>query len=168
MTLTRPCRSWPNTTPSARRWPWRSIIAARRASRFLASVPAPKKPPCWNWWISALPGLTSMKKFKLLILAVLLASCGPMYQTNYEIVPPQSETGRMCANNCLLSKSYCEQSCRMEQSHCESRARLESRNDYLEYVTVQNATGKPVVRSSGDFRRYYNCSPNACEARCGE
>ena len=107
-----------------------------------------------------------MKKFGSLLLLALVTACGPVYQTSYEVVPPQSETGRMCANNCLMLKQNCEQTCRIEEAHCTERARLMERNDYLEYVAVQTASGKPVKRSGPTSRRYYDCSQDACYAAC--
>jgi hypothetical protein len=109
-----------------------------------------------------------MKKFKLLILIGLLSGCGPVYQTDYQMVPPQSETGRQCANNCLLSKQNCEQTCQIQEMSCEERGRLQSRNEYLEYVAVQHAAGQPVTRREHEFQQYYNCSSNYCVASCGE
>lgn len=107
-----------------------------------------------------------MKIVKSLILLFFIAACGPVYQTNYEIIPPQDDMGRMCANNCLLSKQNCEQSCQMQEMTCRSQARLESQNDYLQYVAVQNAKGKPVARNQQSFTRYYNCDQNFCYSNC--
>lgn len=46
-----------------------------------------------------------------LLLIFTLAACGPIYTTEYEIIPPGNEFGAMCANNCLLLKANCENYC---------------------------------------------------------
>jgi hypothetical protein len=107
-----------------------------------------------------------MKSIKHLVILFFITACGPVYQTDYQIVPPQDNMGRMCANNCLLSMQNCQQTCRIEESHCTERARLMERNEYLEYVTVQTASGKPVKRNAPTARRYYDCSQDACYGSC--
>jgi len=108
-----------------------------------------------------------MKKIRLLGLLLLVASCGPQYRTTYEVVPPPTETGRMCANNCLLSQQNCQQTCHMQDQQCQQIQHLQARNDYLAYVNEQQRTGKPIKKSENNFYSSYACQSSACEANCG-
>jgi hypothetical protein len=64
-------------------------------------------------------GITMKKYILPLVMSLVLAACGPSYHTEYEIVPPQTETGRFCANNCLLAQQSCRQGCQMQGTHCQ-------------------------------------------------
>ncbi|BBL71996.1 hypothetical protein MoryE10_26020 [Methylogaea oryzae] len=99
-------------------------------------------------------------------LAVMLAGCGPIYHTDYQMLPAASAEGRMCGNSCLSSQQSCVQSCRSQSQSCEAMARLESQNDYLSYVNEQQRKGKPVKKSQSDFTHYGNCSDSSCVERC--
>jgi len=101
-----------------------------------------------------------------MIILALLTSCSPKYQTSYDIIPPPTHSGRICANTCLLAKTNCEQTCDLQQMTCRERERLESQDDYQRYVVIQGAAGRPVVRSQRNFTRYYDCSSNACMSNC--
>jgi predicted small lipoprotein YifL len=96
----------------------------------------------------------------------LLAACGPMYQTDYQVVPPQTETGRMCANNCLLSKSNCRNNCRMQSMQCQEIERLRARSDYYSYLDNQRRSGRPAQKTEGDFYRSYACDEGSCAEQC--
>ncbi len=61
------------------------------------------------------------------LLMLLMASCGPLYTTEYEIIPPKTEMGSICANNCLLLKTNCE-------SQCYRISYLELQNNQLQAV----------------------------------
>lgn len=67
--------------------------------------------------------------FALLILT--LSACGPIYTTEYEIVPPSTEFGAMCANNCLLSKTSCENYCLDKANQARLIKSLEQQNSDL-------------------------------------
>lgn len=108
-----------------------------------------------------------MEKIKALLLLFILASCGPVMQTSYEIVPPTGRQGHLCANNCLLAKTNCDQTCLLGQMNCRARAeRWESQNEFLQYLAVQGTDGRPVYYPYRRSTRYYDCSTRFCEARC--
>ena len=108
-----------------------------------------------------------MMKYVHLALALLfVSSCSPLYQTDYEIVPPKTETGSLCANNCLLVQSSCRQQCQTQQSQCSEIVWLRGQRDYLIYVNQQNANSRPVKKSEQDFYRMDACSNQTCEASC--
>jgi len=43
-----------------------------------------------------------MKRTIVFLLAALLAACGPIYETRYDFIPPNSSQGMMCVQNCSL------------------------------------------------------------------
>ena len=108
-----------------------------------------------------------LKASGLLSLICLLYGCGPVYQTTYTMVPPATETGRMCANNCLLSKQQCQQSCTMQQAACDRQEDLEAENRYLRYVNDQRSQGKEIKRSRESFRYGHSCiEVQQCHNQC--
>ncbi|WP_237111386.1 hypothetical protein [Neorickettsia findlayensis] len=38
-------------------------------------------------------------------------SFNPVYSTSYSFIPPKSQSGRECANKCLLAKQMCQSAC---------------------------------------------------------
>jgi len=101
----------------------------------------------------------------LFALAASLSGCGPQFTTEYEIVPPASDMGRMCANNCLLVKDQCEQNCFAQQQQCQQMSALQDNLEYLTYVAGRQAADKPIKRDRGSFNSY-RCGDNECLARC--
>ncbi|NCY23512.1 MAG: hypothetical protein EBX37_01245 [Alphaproteobacteria bacterium] len=101
------------------------------------------------------------------LAAILLAACDPVYETRYNYIPPASQQGRMCANNCVLSRQQCQQSCQMLESNCHTRARLEAENDYLNYVNERQREGKPLKRTRQDFTGSTYCPETEdCATQC--
>ncbi len=78
----------------------------------------------------------------LFSLLFLLTACGPMYQTDYQMVPPDSQEGRLCANNCLLANQVCEQQCRTTGQQCRQNEDLRAENEYLRERNEALAKGK--------------------------
>jgi hypothetical protein len=101
----------------------------------------------------------------LLGLIMPLGGCGPQFTTEYEIVPPASDTGRMCANNCLLVKDQCEHSCWSQQQQCEQMSTLQENLDYMTYVAGRQAAGAPIKRDRSSFNSY-RCDSGGCLDRC--
>ena len=107
-----------------------------------------------------------MKRIVFLSLFLLL-SCGPVYRTEYTIVPPQTEQGRMCANNCLMSQQNCRQSCQLQAQNCQHMDQLQSQNDYLMYLNERQRQGKPIKRDPYSFGGGSSCyADTMCEERC--
>ncbi len=98
-------------------------------------------------------------------MIITLTACGPVYQTHYDIIPVPPEKSD-CANNCLLSKNMCEQQCHTNQQLCESNTRLQAQNDYLHYVNLRKAEGRPIKRTQSSFARYSQCNTSQCSTGC--
>ena len=109
-----------------------------------------------------------MLRLLSLCLAVmaLLSACGPVYETQYSLVPPSSAEGRLCVNQCQQNRNYCRQNCGMSQQACVNEARSRALYEYQAYVNRQQAEKKPIKKSVGDFDRSYSCGNSSCEARC--
>ena len=43
-------------------------------------------------------------------LLALLSACGPIYDTQYSLVPPTSIEGRRCVGQCQQNRTICRQS----------------------------------------------------------
>lgn len=102
----------------------------------------------------------------LIVMLAALAACGPVLTTEYEIVSPPTEQGRMCSNNCLVVKDNCEHDCWDQRQSCEQMNQLQSNLDYLSYVAARNSEGKPLKRSPSEFSGGRYCSADECLQRC--
>ena len=106
------------------------------------------------------------KVFLSVILGLLvLAACGPVYKTNYDYKPPQTDNGRMCVNQCLNTKSACEQDCHARQVDCEYRADEDAQIQYDNYVRTQRFQHQEIKKTVTDFHRYCD-EETVCAARC--
>jgi hypothetical protein len=59
-------------------------------------------------------------KTLLPVAALLLAACGPVYRTNYELFPPADLAGQTCVANVKLMSDTCEANCRQMSRNCRS------------------------------------------------
>ncbi|WP_375327351.1 hypothetical protein [Candidatus Tisiphia endosymbiont of Nemotelus uliginosus] len=97
-------------------------------------------------------------KFLSSLLILSLAACGPIYTTEYEIVPPPTEFGAMCANNCLLSKTSCENYCLDKANQSRLIRSLEQQNRDLRKINQG-------TKLSDDFNFGFNDN-DQCVKRC--
>ena len=65
--------------------------------------------------------LTTKSYLKPLIVLTFsaLASCGPIYDTEYIYDPPENSSGRACIFQCENSKNQCEELDRYRKEECE-------------------------------------------------
>lgn len=108
-----------------------------------------------------------MNKGIMLVLLLAVAACGPVYTTEYEMIPPNTQEGRFCANNCLMAQNNCSQSCSLESQRCELDDRRHAEREYDEYVRKREKEGKEIKRSVSSFENSYRCDNDDCEERCG-
>ena len=66
--------------------------------------------------------LRSTTYFACAAALMFLAGCGPMYETRYNFLPPESASGRACIFQCDNGKMQCEQIEDMQKERCEDRA----------------------------------------------
>jgi hypothetical protein len=99
-----------------------------------------------------------MKRLALLA-PLLLTACGPQYSTTYQIVPPQSQADRACANNCLVLLNQCQSNCQSNVYMCEAIN-----------TAARSARGDVFVGGSCGTRSCNaNCQANyrICHTNCG-
>jgi hypothetical protein len=63
----------------------------------------------------------------LALLSVFMVGCGPIYNTQYNYIPPRSSAGIMCINTCEVNKSNCEHIQELKKDNCEYRSELDYR-----------------------------------------
>ena len=102
------------------------------------------------------------------VLLLLIAGCGPVYQTTYELRPPENYQGRVCSNQCSQTQQFCQQNCSSQIQMCEYNERLRSENEYYGYVEQQRAANKKVVLTPESFYDSFRCSRSTetCQAQC--
>lgn len=103
----------------------------------------------------------SLSIITLLIQILFITACGPVYESQYTLIPPKSDVSKMCTSQCIQTKSFCEQGCRAENDNCKLRAQQSALYEYNEYKSEQVRIGQPVSKTIRDFDRSYSCS-NSC------
>ncbi|MBP9837783.1 MAG: hypothetical protein KBC84_03630 [Proteobacteria bacterium] len=84
-------------------------------------------------------------------LSTVLYSCGPIYDTQYQFIPPDSPQGRACIYQCENSKSQCHELERYRSDDCEYRAKLD-----------QQRCEDDVWRRTGKAPKWYECGAESC------
>ena len=85
-------------------------------------------------------------KYFLVILMLLISSCGPIYETSYSYYPPKEETSRYCLSSCSGQRQSCSSNCSDRKQTCEIAERS---LDLAENVTCNKR------------KNYCNNNPNA-------
>lgn len=99
------------------------------------------------------------------LTALLVASCGPIYDTKYQFTPPRDPQGKMCATQCQQTQTYCRATCEANRQNCLAYERDRGRDAYEDYVYQRRREHKPIKRTPDSFVNTYNCS-NSCEDTC--
>lgn len=105
-------------------------------------------------------------RFIVLFAVLALTACAPMYSTSYRLTAPQTEEGRMCANQCLDKQSACFDSCRTEEKECRQIKSVEAYAAYMLYVARQERENLPLDKTKADFEDYSACEDDDCADRC--
>lgn len=99
-----------------------------------------------------------MKKILSLSLLACLASCGPIYNTEYVYTPPGSSSGHACIAQCEIGRSQCIQIEQLKAERCQDRTQVDQ--DYCE---------DDIRYRKGRDPKWYECVPDSCdvdEERC--
>lgn len=121
-----------------------------------------------------------------IFLSLMLSGCfDPQYETVYDYQPPQDTKGRMCANQCLDSRTYCEntgqQLVLQEKQICLQEEERRAQAEYEDYLAHTKEQGKEPESNYYDFYQAYSCdyldgssneqkcenNYNACYQNCG-
>ena len=114
-----------------------------------------------------------MKKIFCIIILLALSACGPMYETRKNYIPPQTEAGRFCANQCLTELNNCYFRCEQDKANCQT---VEDIKRYTETIIKQNSKNSdnfndfPISpRSCSDYDCKMRCEQNRdyCHTNCG-
>ena len=91
--------------------------------------------------------------FVLILGLFVLAGCGPMYQTEYSLVPPKSEAGSACTYHCETAKLQCRQIEELRVDRCELQGREENRE-----------CESRIRWQEGRSPKWYECGSGSCSA----
>lgn len=102
-------------------------------------------------------------------LSVLLAACGPIYETQYTYTQPDSRRGQACTSSCEADQQACKYQCKRETQDCENEKTRVAEREFRRYERYQRDQNLPVTRSVYDFKPNYSCPwehecANVCEA----
>ena len=101
-----------------------------------------------------------MRKLWMLVAALLVVSCGPVYETNYRYVPPADPLSRPCVSQCLADKSGCRHTEELKAENRRLRCEADARSDYERCLfNARDEQGK-----NSCHRR--SCSENASFMQC--
>lgn len=98
----------------------------------------------------------------LLPIIFLIAGCGPVYETHYSYIPPHTQHGRECLNQCLTQRSFCRSQCATQKQACHAEADVAAMPAYLESAHQARKSGQPDYETVSDFADY-----SACDTNCG-
>ncbi|WP_445599218.1 hypothetical protein [Azospirillum sp. A39] len=107
---------------------------------------------------------------RLLLFAALLAiaGCGPIYETQYTLIPPNRPDAAICLNQCQQIAQYCRRTCSLEEKACLADARERARDAFRDYVYERKAEGKPIKRKVSDFESTSMCGTTSCDYDCDD
>jgi hypothetical protein len=109
------------------------------------------------------------------LFIVTVTGCGPVYKTTFNYTPPKSDTGKMCAAQCIQARTTCQTMCEMQKQNCITQAKIDADRDYEAYKTEQLSQSKPVKKIPADFDKTWQCDSacgcgntfNMCYQTCG-
>lgn len=82
---------------------------------------------------------------------VMLAACGPVYDTQYHFTPPPSSEGRSCVFQCDNSRLQCRQLEDYKNEDCQRRAEYDQRR-----------CEDDIYRRKGREPKWYECGSSSC------
>ena len=64
------------------------------------------------------------------LTALLAASCGPIYETEYRYTPPAASEAQSCVSQCEVGKRQCRSSAELKTENRQLRCEKDAANDY--------------------------------------
>ncbi len=103
----------------------------------------------------------------MLTAMLMLAGCGPMYETQYSFVPPENESARACIFQCENGKLQCHQLEEMKEENCENRADRDYYRckDRGEKYCYRESCSVDYERCEGQYRSCYQACGGRVESR---
>ncbi len=92
----------------------------------------------------------------MVLAAIAVTSCGPLYRHDLLLTPPKDPSGRQCVVRCTQAQSFCES----EEIHrrgdslgrCYDKAAEFADEAFADYERERTANKKPVEKSLFDFQ----------------
>lgn len=78
----------------------------------------------WKFWI---------KSVFIVLVAGVLGSCAPTYETRYELTPPKTTAGLQCLKTCEVKAQQCNTSCAQRYSACSAKAEQQAKLEMPKY-----------------------------------
>ena len=98
-----------------------------------------------------------VQRFIIAMVCSSVASCSPVYNTSYELTPPQTAEGRMCVTQCQQTKTACQSSGYDRYQRCKSEQRAYAERKFNEYRIQQLLLNQPITKSQRHFSGGYSC-----------
>jgi hypothetical protein len=83
-------------------------------------------------------------------LGMLVAGCGPRYQTFTSYAPPQDQAGRQCLAQCLSGRQLCRQNAQVQIQQCRLSAQTDAQIETIRRLAEYQAD------RGRDHRRHQN------------
>lgn len=73
----------------------------------------------------------TMRVLSLFFCSILLCACAsdPVYKTNYDYIPPGTQSGRQCLTGCSTQKQSCSTDCSVAYQACQVDAEAKARSN---------------------------------------
>jgi hypothetical protein len=95
------------------------------------------------------------------VIGVLLAGCGPRYQTFTSYAPPEDEAGRQCLAQCLSNRQLCRQNAQVHTQQCRIAAQTEAQiENFRRLAEYQAGIGRSHRKHQGTPEAPDTVSPN--------
>ena len=104
------------------------------------------------------------KKLLLFSTILLISACGPIYETKYSFVSPQTDKGKQCIGQCLQTKNKCDTECAKKRLSCRQEEYLKASGAYNLYIMQKAQRNEIILMTQDDFADYGRCDAlcNVC------
>jgi hypothetical protein len=101
-----------------------------------------------------------MKRLLGLLLLLTISACGPIYDTRYEYINPESFEGRQCVNQCAAVKQSCKNQCAINENMCNTNNNVIAlaQKDGTNTVPRSSCSSRYCINSCDS--EYYTCFKN--------
>lgn len=107
-----------------------------------------------------------------ILVAVLLAGCGPLYRTTYDYTPPRDRIGRLCSAQCATTREVCRGNADNRAQSQYSQCEIEAQQQYYECLnSAKDSKQRSIcfLRQCDSHTDYRYCDDDyrSCYSACG-
>lgn len=119
-----------------------------------------------------------------ILVALIVAGCGPVIETRYDFTPPASPAGMQCVQTCQDQQGTCQRNEQLEREQCRQRQDLaadqkyeKARDDYITALKLHAADSAkyPLPSEPSRYADYSVCDKSSqcvanyqmCYRSCG-